>query len=113
MGGGAAHQGLSSSALGARRLPGAGSKQLHVFQHYVLQHIPDIAPSLVLSPSCSRCKPRNGEKQFVGPKCGESADVKMERNLERKVPLVGFVPCPKTGLRNSCPLGHHRLSLSS
>lgn len=104
-------RGLSSAARCAPRLPGAGSKQLHVFQRFVLQQIPGFAPSLVFSPSCFLCTPRKGEKQFVGPKCGEWADIKMEGDLERRAPLVGSVPCPKTGLRRSCPLGQ-RLSLS-
>lgn len=103
--------GVSSAARSAPCLQGAGSKQLHVFQRYVLQQIPGFTPSLVFRPSCSLHTPLKGEKQFVGSKCGEWADVKMEGDLERKVPLVGTVPCPKTGLGRCRPLGQ-RLFLS-
>lgn len=104
-------RGVSPAVRRAPRLQGAGCKQVHVFQHYVLQQIPGFAPSLVFSPSCSLHTRLKGEKQFVGPKCGDWADFKMEGDLERRVPPVGSVPCPKTGLSGSCPLGQ-RLSLS-
>ena len=91
---------------GARRLPAAGSKQLHVFQGYVLQHIPGIAPSFVLSPSCSRYKPLKREKQFVGPKYGEWEDVKTERGVERaKYHWLVLSPVPKQVSEADVPLG--------
>lgn len=109
-GGGVGPGGVSSAARCARRLQGADSKQLHVFLYYVFQQIPGFAPRLSLVPFALAVN-LSKKKQFVRLKCCEWANVKMRGDLERRVPLVSSVPCPKTDLRSSCSLGH-RLSLS-
>lgn len=65
-----AGSGLRGALSRALRFPGSGSKQLHVFQHYVLQQIPGIALSLPFNAVAFAIRFSRRE-QFVGPKRGQ------------------------------------------